>query len=45
LTERRLTAERLERSDMRFGDQDLRRDAHRHYVWLECAGSPLLNEK
>jgi len=45
LTERRLMAERLERSEMRFRDQDLRRPADGHCVWLESAGSPLLNEK
>ena len=45
LTERRLMAERLERSEMRFRDPDLRRHADGHYVWLDSAGTPLLNEK
>jgi hypothetical protein len=36
-TELKLMAERLKRSDMRFRDQDLRRHADGHYVWLECA--------
>lgn len=45
MTERRLMTERLERPEMRFGDQDLRKHADGHYVWLESAGSPLLNEK
>jgi len=42
LTERRLMAERVERSGMRFRDPDLRRHADGHYVWLESAGTPLL---
>ena len=45
LTERRLMAERLERSKMRFRDQDRRSHADGHYVWLESAGTPLLNKK
>jgi hypothetical protein len=45
LTERRLTAERLERSEMRFRDPNLRGHADGHYVWLEPAVTPLLNEK
>jgi len=45
LTERRLMTKRLKRSEMRFRDQDLRRHADGHYVWLESAGTPLLNEK
>jgi hypothetical protein len=38
-------AEKLERSEMHFRDQDLRRHAEGHYVWLASAGSHLLNEK
>ena len=45
MTERRLMAEMLERSEMRFRNQDLHRHADGHYVWLESAGTPLLNEK
>jgi hypothetical protein len=45
LTERRLMAERVERSGMRFRDPDLRRHADGHYVRLESAGTPLLKEK
>jgi hypothetical protein len=45
LTERRLIAERLETSEMCFRDQDLRRRADGHYIWLESAASPPFNEK
>jgi hypothetical protein len=45
LTERRLLTEKLERSEMRFRDLCRCRHADGHYVWLESAGSPLLNEK
>jgi hypothetical protein len=45
LTECRLMAERLEMSEMRFRDQDLRRHADGHYFWVESAGTPLLKEK
>jgi hypothetical protein len=44
-TERRLMPERVEGSEMRFRDPDLRRYAGGHYVWLESAGTPFLNEK
>lgn len=45
MTERRLMMERLKRSEMWFIDQDLCRHADGHYVWLESAGSLLLNGK
>lgn len=44
LTKRRLMTERLERSEMRFRDQDLHRHGDGHYALLECAGTRLANE-